>query len=864
MKLSKTGIVALSKQYRSVLKKCFLINAGIFMFAAPAMAADTQFIDTNETIEQLTGTYEKYTTPQAFYGQGGAISNSGTINNVEATFSNNSAVSSTNIGMGGAIFNNNKIEEINLSTFSNNDSILAGGAITNTANGNIDKISNSKFNKNKSITGGAIYNAGTISLIEKVTLSSNAAINEGGAIYSTNGLDVADSNFSTNSANYGGSISVYGDSANISGSTFNGNFTNTTSNEEYSEGGAIYSEADELTITDSTFENNKALTNDGWGGAISSYNNTAISNSTFINNSANNAGALSLADNASIKGSKFTGNSATNQGGAIFSYGATLSISDTLFESNTSKKIGGAIMNDGNLTLTDVTFDGNSAKYGGAIYNEDESSLTLKGTTTLATATDTIYNASDAKINVSSGANLINNSIISNNGTFTFENGSSYEFAYDSGYVDGTMTLNGNVNLSTIIANGTADGSYKFAEDINGDGTWTLAKNNLYNLSLNNTSNEVSIKLKSSDDIATSTGATNNAASAVSAVISGSATTSNDAFNAVATSINNGLQSSDASVRAAALKTVEQMSSDTTSSAQSSTVASASATFGTVGTRLSGGSVASSTSGMNSGDSYLEGGAVWAQTMINTASLSGSNGFDSDSNGVAFGAEKQINDNVKAGIGYAYSNTDIDTSSRTTDADTNTFFVYGEYKPSNWYVNGIASYSFASYDESSNTKTSSYDVDSFGLQAMTGYDMTVKNVDVTPEAGLRYVKVSQDSYTDTLDSKISGDDSDILTAVVGAKAGKTFALENGSTLRPEVKAALTYDLFNDDANSIVTLVNGSSYTTNGEALDKFGMEFGVGFTADVNEQVELSLGYEGKFRSDYEDHTGTLNVKYKF
>ena len=42
------------------------------------------------------------------------------------------------------------------------------------------------------------------------------------------------------------------------------------------------------------------------------------------------------------------------------------------------------------------------------------------------------------------------------------------------------------------------------------------------------------------------------------------------------------------------------------------------------------------------------------------------------------------------------------------------------------------------------------------------------------------------------------------------------------------------------------------------------MEFGAGITAEVNDNVELSLGYEGKFREDYQDHTGLINAKYKF
>lgn len=293
--------------------------------------------------------------------------------------------------------------------------------------------------------------------------------------------------------------------------------------------------------------------------------------------------------------------------------------------------------------------------------------------------------------------------------------------------------------------------------------------------------------------------------------------------------------------------------------------------FGAVSSRLSGGSVASAANGMSSGDSVFKRGAMWVQGLFNKSKLddtSKAKGFDADSTGIAMGAEKYINDDVKAGIGYAYTNTDIDGFMRDTDVDTHTAMVYGEYKPSNWYVNGIATYSWSDYSEKKNVAgnqvKADYDVDTIGLQAMTGYDMQVKGFNLTPEAGLRYVNIKQDAYKDSADQKVSANDADILTGVIGAKASKDFALENGMNLRPEARLAMTYDLMNDDNNSVVTLANGSAYQVNGEALDRFGIEFGAGLTADVNNNVELSVGYEGKFREDYQDHTGLLNAKYKF
>lgn len=293
--------------------------------------------------------------------------------------------------------------------------------------------------------------------------------------------------------------------------------------------------------------------------------------------------------------------------------------------------------------------------------------------------------------------------------------------------------------------------------------------------------------------------------------------------------------------------------------------------FGAVGTRLTGGSVSTGAQGMSSGDNIFKRGAMWVQGMFNKSKLddtSKAKGFDADSNGIAFGAEKYVNDDVKAGIGYAYTNTDIDGFMRSTDVDTHTAIVYGEYKPSNWYVNGIATYGWSDYSEDKNVAgvgvKADYDVETFGLQAMTGYDMNINGFGLTPEAGLRYVHIKQDAYKDSADQKVSGNDSDILTGVIGAKVSKSWELENGMNIKPEVRVAATYELMNDDVNSVVTLANGSAYAVEGETLDRFGMEFGAGVTAEVNDNVELSLGYEGKFREDYQDHTGLINAKYKF
>ena len=41
-------------------------------------------------------------------------------------------------------------------------------------------------------------------------------------------------------------------------------------------------------------------------------------------------------------------------------------------------------------------------------------------------------------------------------------------------------------------------------------------------------------------------------------------------------------------------------------------------------------------------------------------------------------------------------------------------------------------------------------------------------------------------------------------------------------------------------------------------------EVNASFTTEFNDTLEMSLKYEGKFREDYQDHSGLINAKVNF
>ena len=561
-----------------------------------------------------------------------------------------------------------------------------------------------------------------------------------------------------------------------------------------------------------------------------------------------------LANDDVVFGSK--GNIATTGSGVINLAGNLLSDvsgTGTLAITNSNAVVNGDVSGvdldiKSNVNLAN-TFKGSLTAEATTLYSNNTldlgtktlttNSFTVQDNATVAfTITDkTQYGKIDATtINVSTtGTNLnlmLNSAALAKDETATFN------------------ILNGTV--SGAFANLSENSRYTFVD--NGDGTF-----------------DVTGEASASDVVQDAGGTTNNAKTAEAWDSVNAGTTSNPTTAAVANALATLSNSATVAGQQAYIEALTSLAPDTAPSVQATSIDTASQVFGAVGTRLSGGSIASAVEGKASGDSAVGGVTAWVQTLFNKTKLddtSKAKGFDSDSTGLALGFEKQLSSDVKAGIGYAYSKTDIDGFNRTTDVDTHTGIIYGEYKPSNWYVNSVATYSFANYDEKKNVAgvqvKGDYDVDTIGLQAMTGYDIHVNSAILTPETGLRYLNVKQKSFTDTAGQNVSANSSDILTGVVGAKLSKDFALNNGMNIRPEIKGALTYDLVNDDASSVVTLANGSSYVSQSEALKKFGMEFGASVTADVTDRLELSVGYEGAFRKNFDSHTGLLNMKYKF
>lgn len=193
-------------------------------------------------------------------------------------------------------------------------------------------------------------------------------------------------------------------------------------------GGGIFVNGGTLMVSSATFTDNVAAFS---GGAIRSTTSSSLTvdNSTFSDNSSGtNGGAIASQSTLNVTDSQFSNNNANSVGGAIYLKGVNIgNITDSTFDTNTAHE-GGAIYNEGDLTIAGSNFSGNSGvTYGGAI--ETISSLTITNSTFDA---NTAYNGGGVASYINNGTEMIISSSTFFNNSATNQGGGVYNRARGS------------------------------------------------------------------------------------------------------------------------------------------------------------------------------------------------------------------------------------------------------------------------------------------------------------------------------------------------------------------------------------------------------------------------------------------------
>ena len=433
--------------------------------------------------------------------KGGAIYNNGSLTLSDVKLSDNAADS-----YGGAVFNNGNLV-VSDSVFDSNDIVnrgsasvdYGGAAIYNWKEGTL-KVTNSNFTNNIKNYKNGDNLVGAITTIGNATVSGSNFVNNsgrwGGAISATGAelrknsstLTVSNTIFRDNAALYAGAVYIWGSNYNIADCVFDNNtafgkgnmtpnnnnggalvvsqvskfnepITGTISGSKFTNnkaqyGGAAYFNKGFVTITDSVFENNIATAE---GGAVGFSRASvkdlvvSINNSSFVGNKAPVAGAIFTNVDSKITNSNFTKNTASKGGAVLNENGAKLTVDNSTFKDNAADSYGGAVLNNGELIVTNSVFDAND------ILNRGSAGVDHGGAA--------IYNWENAKLDISK-SNFTNNiknyvngdrlvGAVTTIGNATIRD--SY-FVNNSGRWGGALAATGGVSgsaINTISVDGT-------------------------------------------------------------------------------------------------------------------------------------------------------------------------------------------------------------------------------------------------------------------------------------------------------------------------------------------------------------------------------------------------------------------------
>ena len=265
--------------------------------------------------------------------------------------------------------------------------------------------------------------------------------------------------------------------------------------------------------------------------------------------------------------------------------------------------------------------------------------------------------------------------------------------------------------------------------------------------------------------------------------------------------------------------------------------------------------------GRSGGDYEAGNSTVWAQGMYNHAEQSGTEGFSSNSAGFTAGIETWLSDDFKAGVGYSYTSTSVDSDRSDVDVYTHTGFLYAQYQPKRFYTNFFAGFGHSAYTDTTKIAKleSEYKTNTASAQIAIGYAVPV----LAPEVAVRVINTHKKSYTDALGVELKSKDSTTATAVGGLKLSKHYRMRTNSAVvfTPELKAAATYDFVRTNSDRTALLPNGTSYIVQTENDKRFGIEAGAGFSFDFGKNGTVSLLYDGMFQGKLNSHSAVLNVK---
>jgi subtilase-type serine protease len=274
-------------------------------------------------------------------------------------------------------------------------------------------------------------------------------------------------------------------------------------------------------------------------------------------------------------------------------------------------------------------------------------------------------------------------------------------------------------------------------------------------------------------------------------------------------------------------------------------------------------------------------GTIWAQAFGGWSDYddgAGTAKVDASIGGFVSGADIKVDRwLVGAALGYSQSSANIDTLASSSDVNSLLLALYAGTSSGPWKLRLGATYAFNQIDAERTIAYPGYveqakaDYDGGTAQAFTevGYGFAVQKMAIEPFAGLAFVHVDTDGFTETgASAGLAG--SSMSTGVgyssLGLRMATAMEVFGGLALEPHTSVAWQYAFGDMTPETQMSFLNvpGANFTVAGVPLAENTalVEFGVDL--HVSEQAQIGLSYIGQFADDVTVNALQANLTWRF
>jgi len=253
-------------------------------------------------------------------------------------------------------------------------------------------------------------------------------------------------------------------------------------------------------------------------------------------------------------------------------------------------------------------------------------------------------------------------------------------------------------------------------------------------------------------------------------------------------------------------------------------------------------------------------------------------GYNTNTYGFALGADQQLGDgSLRVGgvLSYGQSAVNAQGSNTGNRSNINSYqgTIYASKLLDGWYLNGSLGLGNHSFDTKrvvlANSVAGSFDAWQYSAKLDAGYPVNLGKFTLVPLAGLTYIHLTQDGYTESGLGALSvnGRDTNSLRSGVGAK-GIVSLYEGDIKAKLELRAIWNHEFANTAQDTTARFAaGGSSFTTSGISPERDSANLGASLRlvgANKTMQQSLNLSYDAEIKNQYQSHTASLQARFDF